>query len=120
MSIHPNDYNLKQVLSESGDLYVPWFQRNYTWDEDNVDELFQDIFDEYSWENLVESARNRTPLRDYFMGAVMLCGPCRRPHDPGRSAAPHDVDDASGLGPEEDEPAPRVGRLACPRREYPP
>ena len=74
MSIHPNDYNLKQVLSESGDLYVPWFQRNYTWDEDNVDELFQDLFDEYSWENIVESARNHTPLRDYFMGAVMLCG----------------------------------------------
>lgn len=74
MSIHPNDYNLKEVLSESGDLYVPWFQRNYTWDEDNVDELFQDLFDEYSWENLVESARTRTPLRDYFMGAVMLCG----------------------------------------------
>jgi hypothetical protein len=74
MSIHPNDYNLKQVLSESGDLYVPWFQRNYTWDEDNIDELFQDIFDEYSWENIVESARTRTVLRDYFMGAVMLCG----------------------------------------------
>ena len=74
MSIHPNDYNLKQVLSESGDLYVPWFQRNYTWDEDNIDELFQDIFEEYSWENIVESARNRTALRDYFMGAVMLCG----------------------------------------------
>ena len=74
MSIHPNDYNLKQVLSESGDLYVPWFQRNYTWDEDNIDELFQDIFDEYSWENIVESARSRAALRDYFMGAVMLCG----------------------------------------------
>ncbi len=74
MSIHPNDYNLKQVLSESGDLYVPWFQRNYTWDEDNVDELFQDLFEEFSWENIVDSARNRTQLRDYFMGAVMLCG----------------------------------------------
>lgn len=74
MSIHPNDYNLKQVLSESGDLYVPWFQRNYTWDDENIDELFQDLFDEYSWDNLVDSARSRTPLRDYFMGAVMLCG----------------------------------------------
>lgn len=74
MSIHPNDYNLKQVLSESGDLYVPWFQRNYTWDEDNVDELFQDLFEEFSWENIVDSARNRSQLRDYFMGAVMLCG----------------------------------------------
>ena len=74
MSIHPNDYNLKQVLSESGDLYVPWFQRNYTWDEDNIDELFHDLFEEYSWENIVESARSRNALRDYFMGAVMLCG----------------------------------------------
>ncbi len=74
MSIHPNAYNLKQVLSESGDLYVPWFQRNYTWDDDNIDELFADVFDEYSWDNIVEAARARQPLRDYFMGAVMLCG----------------------------------------------
>lgn len=75
MSIHPNNYNLKQVLSESGDLYIPWFQRDYTWDEENIDELFFDIFDEYSWEAIAEAQRNRTELRDYFMGAVMLCGP---------------------------------------------
>ena len=75
MSIHPNNYNLRQVLSESGDLYIPWFQRDYTWDEENVDELFLDLFDEYSWKAIAESRRESRPLRDYFMGTVMLCGP---------------------------------------------
>jgi uncharacterized protein with ParB-like and HNH nuclease domain len=74
MSIHSNEYNLPQVLSESGDLYVPWFQRDYTWDDENIDELFMDLFDEYSWENIFESSRTNVPLRDYFLGAVMLCG----------------------------------------------
>jgi uncharacterized protein with ParB-like and HNH nuclease domain len=74
MSIHSNEYNLPQVLSESGDLYVPWFQRDYTWDDENIDELFMDLFDEYSWENIIEASRTNTPLRDYFLGAVMLCG----------------------------------------------
>lgn len=74
MSIHSNEYNLQQVLSESGDLYVPWFQRDYTWDGRNIDDLFMDLFDEYSWENILESSQNNTPLRDYFLGAVMLCG----------------------------------------------
>jgi uncharacterized protein with ParB-like and HNH nuclease domain len=46
MSIHSNEYNLPQVLSESGDLYVPWFQRDYTWDGRNIDDLFMDLFDE--------------------------------------------------------------------------
>lgn len=40
MSIHSNVYNIVQVLSEDGDLHVPWFQRDYTWDEDNINELF--------------------------------------------------------------------------------
>jgi len=75
MSIHSNVYNIVQVLSEDGDLHVPWFQRDYTWDEDNINELFSDIFEEYSWVNIVNSARNKTPIRDYFLGAVMLCGP---------------------------------------------
>ena len=75
MSIHSNVYNIVQVLSEDGDLHVPWFQRDYTWDEDNINELFEDIFEEYSWINIVNSARNKTPIRDYFLGAVMLCGP---------------------------------------------
>jgi hypothetical protein len=75
MSIHPNNYNLRQVLSESGDLYIPWFQRDYTWDEDNIEELFLDLFDEYSWETIAASHRESQPLRDYFMGTVMLCGP---------------------------------------------
>lgn len=75
MSIHPNNYNLKQVLSESGDLYIPWFQRDYTWDDEKIDDLFLDLFDEYSWEDIAGSHRNGEPLRDYFMGAVMLCGP---------------------------------------------
>jgi uncharacterized protein with ParB-like and HNH nuclease domain len=74
MSIHPNAYNLKQVLTESGDLYVPWFQRDYTWSRENVDDLFLDLSDEYSWDNIVQAARNKTSLRDYFMGAIMLCG----------------------------------------------
>ena len=75
MSIHPNNYNLKQVLSESGDLYIPWFQRDYTWDDEKIDDLFLDLFDEYSWECLAKSQRENEPLREYFMGAVMLCGP---------------------------------------------
>ena len=72
MSIHPNNYNLKQVLSESGDLYIPWFQRDYTWDEENIDELFLDLFDEYSWDTIVKSQRAGQQLRDYFMGAGIV------------------------------------------------
>jgi len=78
MSIHSNVYNIVQVLSEDGDLHVPWFQRDYTWDDENINELFSDIFQEYSWNNIVESARKNTPLRDYFLGAVMLCGPSHK------------------------------------------
>jgi len=74
MSLHSTDYKLPQVLRESGDLMVPWFQRDYEWDDEHIDNLFLDVFEEFSWDKLRAAQGQLTGFRDYFMGTVVLCG----------------------------------------------
>ena len=74
MSLHSNDFKLPQVLRESGDLLVPWFQRDYEWDDEHIDNLFRDIFEEFNWEKVRQAGGNLDAFRDYFMGTVVLCG----------------------------------------------
>jgi hypothetical protein len=74
MSLHSNDFKLPQVLRESGDLHVPWFQRDYEWDDEHIDNLFRDIFEEFGWDKLRQAGGNLEGFRDYFMGTVVLCG----------------------------------------------
>jgi len=74
MSLHSNDYKLPQVLRESGDLMVPWFQRDYEWDDEHIDNLFLDVFEEFSWDKLRAAQGQLTGFRDDVMGTVVLCG----------------------------------------------
>ncbi|MEY3851120.1 MAG: hypothetical protein RI910_100, partial [Verrucomicrobiota bacterium] len=74
MSLHSNDYKLPQVLRESGDLLVPWFQRDYEWSDEHIENLFLDLFEEFGWDKLRSAQGNLTGFRDYFMGTVVLCG----------------------------------------------
>jgi hypothetical protein len=74
MSLHSNDYKLPQVLRESGDLLVPWFQRDYEWDDEHIDNLFLDLFEEFGWEKLRATGGRLEGFRDYFMGTIVMCG----------------------------------------------
>ena len=74
MSLHSNDYKLPQVLRESGDLLVPWFQRDYEWTDEHIENLFLDLFEEFAWDKLRAARGQLTGFRDYFMGTVVLCG----------------------------------------------
>ena len=74
MSLHSNDYKLPQVLRESGDLLVPWFQRDYEWGDEHIENLFLDIFEEFAWDKLRVAQGSLVGFRDYFMGTVVLCG----------------------------------------------
>ena len=74
MSLHSNDYKLPQVLRESGDLLVPWFQRDYEWSDEHIENLFLDLFEEFGWDKLRAARGSLAGFRDYFMGTVVLCG----------------------------------------------
>jgi uncharacterized protein with ParB-like and HNH nuclease domain len=54
-----------------GDLFrdffeVPDYQREYVWTEENVEQLLQDIYDEFSSPNMGERL-------EYFLGSIVVC-----------------------------------------------
>jgi uncharacterized protein with ParB-like and HNH nuclease domain len=59
--------NLLSMLYDSDSFYVvPDFQRPYSWNEEQIEELWEDIY------NAFDSNRNREEKEQYFMGSVIL------------------------------------------------
>ena len=64
--IESNDPTISEILK---DFYtVPDFQREYVWDQSNVEKLMQDILDEFYDEDgkLIEGP-------EYFLGSIVAC-----------------------------------------------
>lgn len=65
-SIESKDLNINDLFK---DFYsVPDFQREYVWEESNVERLLQDIYDEFYDEN-----NQQIQLSEYFIGSIVVC-----------------------------------------------
>lgn len=63
-SIESQDLTLGKLFS---DFYaVPSFQREYVWEEPQVEQLLQDIYDEFS-------SDTRSDVSEYFIGSIVVC-----------------------------------------------
>lgn len=62
---------LNELLSKYNSMYVPPFQRPYKWGEEQIEELFEDIFRPIDWSKGVKAI---SEVQDtHYMGAVVLC-----------------------------------------------
>ena len=66
-----DEYNLDGVFTEYTDIYVPPFQRPYKWGEEQIEELFEDLFKTLDW---TKGVRALSECKEsHYMGAVVLC-----------------------------------------------
>lgn len=62
-SIESNDKSVADLLA---DFYVvPDYQREYVWEDEQIEQLFDDIHAEF--------ASGENPLPDYFIGSIVVC-----------------------------------------------
>jgi len=65
--------SLKSILGiggEDGQLYVAPFQRPYKWTEENIDDFFTDVFEDFEWRK-IKAGSSRTK-HYHYMGAIVL------------------------------------------------
>jgi len=62
---------LNELLSKYNSLYVPPFQRPYKWGEEQIEELFEDVFRPIDWSKGVKAISEGQDT--HYMGAVVLC-----------------------------------------------
>ncbi|MDQ3635554.1 MAG: DUF262 domain-containing protein [Acidobacteriota bacterium] len=64
-TIESNDLNINDLFK---DFYtVPDFQREYVWEESNVEKLLQDVYDEFYDEN-----NQQIQHMEYFIGSIVV------------------------------------------------
>jgi hypothetical protein len=64
--IESKDLNISDLCK---DFYtVPDFQREYVWEEENVERLLQDVYDEF-----YEESGRVTTIGEYFIGSIVVC-----------------------------------------------
>lgn len=62
---------LNELLSKYNTMYVPPFQRPYKWGEEQIEELFEDVFRPLDWSKGVKAIAESQDT--HYMGAVVLC-----------------------------------------------
>jgi uncharacterized protein with ParB-like and HNH nuclease domain len=66
VSIESDDLNINDLFK---DFYsVPDFQREYVWEDSNVEKLLQDVYDEFYDEHNIQIQNT-----EYFIGSVVVC-----------------------------------------------
>ncbi len=65
-SIESQDLTLGNLFNSF--YAVPSFQREYVWEEIQVEQLLKDIYDEYA------SDGRSTETSEYFIGSIVVCG----------------------------------------------
>ncbi len=65
-SIESQDFTLGNLFNSF--YAVPSFQREYVWEEIQVEQLLKDIYDEYA------SDGRSTETSEYFIGSIVVCG----------------------------------------------
>ncbi len=66
-----DEYSLEGVFTEYKDIYVPSFQRPYKWGDEQLEELFEDLFKSIDWTKGVRTLSESK--ESHYMGAVVLC-----------------------------------------------
>lgn len=61
MSQEPICYNIKQLFEADDKYFIPIYQRNYSWQQGEVKQLIQDVFDSYV----------NTPDSPYYIGTLV-------------------------------------------------
>jgi len=62
---------LNELLSKYNQMYVPPFQRPYKWGEEQIEELFDDVFRPLDWSKGIKRLSEEKDT--HYMGAVVLC-----------------------------------------------
>ncbi len=66
-----DEYSLDGVFTKYKDIYVPPFQRPYKWGEEQIEELFEDLFKGLDW---TKGVRVLSETKEsHYLGAVVLC-----------------------------------------------
>lgn len=66
-----SEKSLNELLSTYTNIFVPPFQRPYKWTEEQVEELFDDVFKPIDWSKGIKSIAEDKD--SHYMGAVVLC-----------------------------------------------
>ncbi len=69
--IEAEHYYIKDLFSDKFLFEIPIFQRPFSWEQDNFQQLFDDINDA-SIENLDEHGKSNKDYEPYFLGAIIL------------------------------------------------
>ena len=66
-----DEYNFSSLVTKYPSMYVPPFQRPYKWGEEQIEELFADVFNSVAWDKGVSALSEEEDT--HYMGAVVLC-----------------------------------------------
>lgn len=64
-TIESQDMTLEKLFNEF--YVIPDYQREYVWEEKEVNEFIQDIYEEFS-------QQNQNSYSEYFIGSIIVCG----------------------------------------------
>ena len=66
-----DECSFNELVSRYSSMYVPPFQRPYKWGEEQIEELFDDVYKPMSWAKGVKALADEE--ESHYMGAVVLC-----------------------------------------------
>jgi uncharacterized protein with ParB-like and HNH nuclease domain len=66
-----SEKSLNELLSTYTNIFVPPFQRPYKWTDEQIEELFEDIFKPIDWSKGIKTIAE--DKESHYMGAVVLC-----------------------------------------------
>lgn len=66
-----SEKSLNELLSTYTNIFVPPFQRPYKWTDEQIEELFEDIFKPIDWSKGIKTIAEDKD--SHYMGAVVLC-----------------------------------------------
>lgn len=74
MELNAETRSVNEIFSPNKKYFVPRFQREYSWKEEEVDEFWEDIV-----QQIRVSASNKISNEEYFIGCIVLVGEDSKP-----------------------------------------
>ncbi len=68
MELHAETRSVNQIFSPNKKYMVPRFQREYSWDGEEIDEFWDDIIQQ------IKTAESKVMNEEYFIGCIVLVG----------------------------------------------
>lgn len=78
MSFSPSKLTVRKIFDENRTYNIPNFQRDFSWDNDNFDDFFYDLFrsSDLDFDNLEVDEKSK-----YFLGIILLIGDENHPNE---------------------------------------